>query len=375
MKVILHLTKDCNLRCKYCYAPSKVKESMQDQTAEKGIDLAVQLGNGNKSACVSYFGGEPLLRFGQIRKLTGYAQEAGRREGVRMHFRLSTNGTLFTEEILRFCRENNILFALSLDGDREAHNAQRIFASGRGSFDEVDEKLHMILNYNPYTVITSVITPPTVDRLPESMEYMWGRGVRYFVHQLDYSNPDWVPEDIDRLEKSYRRLAEFYLEKVRSNEHFHFGIFDDKLKTHASSPFRLGEICDFGAKKVSVAPDGRIFPCVQFISDRPDAKDFCIGHVESGLTPRREELIAENKTEREQCKGCALLGRCSNYCGCLNWQMNGKVTEVPGILCEHEKMLIPIADEVGNELWNERNRTFLAKHYKDYDERFPYKFD
>ena len=34
-----------------------------------------------------------------------------------MHFRLSTNGTLFTEEILRFCRDNNILFAITGNAD------------------------------------------------------------------------------------------------------------------------------------------------------------------------------------------------------------------------------------------------------------------
>jgi hypothetical protein len=38
-------------------------------------------------------------------------------------------------------------------------------------------------------------------------------------------------------------------------------------------------------------------------------------------------------------------------------------------------MLIPIADEVGNVLWDERNRHFLDKHYKDYEALFPYSVD
>ena len=373
MKVILHLTKDCNLRCRYCYAPSKVKERMPARTARRAVDLAVRLGG--SSACVSYFGGEPLLMFDRIQELTAYACERGRKQNKKMHFRLSTNGTLFDEDKLRFCRDHNVLFAVSLDGDEKAHNAQRVFEDGRGSFEVLDRKLEMILKYNPHTIVTSVITPPTVERLLSSIEYMWGRGVRYFVHQLGYSHADWTPDDIGRLERSYRQLAGFYLEKIRAGERFHLGLFDDKLKTHASSPIRLGEICDFGAKKISVAPDGRIFPCVQFITDKPDADDYCIGHVDSGLTDRRDELVRLNRKERSQCEGCALQGRCSNYCGCLNWQLTGKVTEVPGILCAHEKMLIPIADEIGNELWDERNRIFLAKHYKEYEKLFPYGFD
>jgi uncharacterized protein len=97
--------------------------------------------------------------------------------------------------------------------------------------------------------------------------------------------------------------------------------------------------------------------------------------VASGLTPRRDELIAENRQARPQCRGCALVGRCANYCGCMNWQLTGEITRVPGIICAHERMLIPIADEVGNTLWDERNRAFLKKHYRDYEERFPYSFD
>jgi uncharacterized protein len=373
MKVVLHLTTDCNLRCKYCYAPHAHRASMAPEIAKRAVDLAVELGR--SSACVSYFGGEPLLRYELLKELTSYANERGHAAGTQMHFRLSTNGTLLNEENLAFFRDNNVLFAISLDGDQQSHDAQRVFKNGRGSFEVIDKKLDMILHYNPITVFTSVITPPTAGRLFESIEYMWSRGIRFMAHQVDYTHPDWTPEQFEVLAGSYRELAAFYLEKARSGEHFHLTLFDEKLRSHARSPVQLGEVCDFGARKISIAPDGRIFPCVQFVSDKEGAEDFCIGHVETGLTPRREALIAQNKETRPQCEGCALLGRCANWCGCMNWQLTGKITEVPGILCAHEQMLIPIVDKVGNTLWDERNRRFLEKHYKEYLKRFPYSFD
>ncbi|MDF1563036.1 MAG: radical SAM protein [Deltaproteobacteria bacterium] len=374
MKAVLHLTQACNLRCTYCYAPDKqVKKAMSLTTAKKAIDLVTGLGNG--SACVSYFGGEPLLVWDTIETLTRHGREVGARLGKTMHFRLSTNGTLFDERKLRFCRENNMLFAISLDGDKEAHDAQRILPNGKGSFDLLDSKLDMILELCPHTVFTSVITPQSAARLSSSIEYMWGRGIRYMVHQLDYTHPDWDPDSLAVLEESYRQMAAFYLDKVRAGERFHLSVFDDKLKTHADSPIALGAICDFGSKKISVAPDGRLFPCVQFVSDREDAAAYCIGDVETGFYPRRDELVRLNRQERRQCDGCALLGRCSNYCGCMNWQVTGEITEVPGILCAHEQMLIPIADEVGNVLWDEKNAHFLQKHYKHFDSHFAYRFD
>ena len=374
MKVILHLTQSCNLRCHYCYAPSKSQAStMTRDIGQQAIDLAIRLGSG--SACVSYFGGEPLLHFDLIRALTVDAQKRAAKSQTKMYFRLSTNGTLFNPQILQFCRDHQVLFAISLDGNQKAHDAQRVFANGRGSFQVLDEKLPMILEYNPYTVVTSVITPLSVPHLADSLEYMWDRGVRYMVHQLDYTHRDWTPDLIERLRSAYQHMAAFYLEKIRADEHFHLALFDDKIKTHAQSPFQLGQICDFGAKKISIAPDGRLFPCVQFVSSKADADNYCIGSVSQGFNPKRELLINENRKERDQCKDCALLGRCSNYCGCLNWQVTGSITTVPGILCAHEQMLMPIADEVGNQLWQEGNKRFLQKHYRHMDEVFPYDFD
>ncbi len=87
------------------------------------------------------------------------------------------------------------------------------------------------------------------------------------------------------------------------------------------------------------------------------------------------KLVAENRRARPACAGCALLGRCANYCGCLNWQTTGSVTGIAPLLCEHERMLIPIADAIGNELWSERNAGFLKRHYKSYADQFVYSFD
>ena len=51
MKIVLHLTTACNLRCKYCYAPNTSRKQMPQETARAGIDLALELGT--TSACVA----------------------------------------------------------------------------------------------------------------------------------------------------------------------------------------------------------------------------------------------------------------------------------------------------------------------------------
>ncbi len=362
MKLVLHLTKDCNLRCIYCYAPSKTDTTMSVETAKKGIDLIVGLSP--SSACISYFGGEPLLKFDMIKELTEYALELGEKKDKRISFRMSTNGLLFTEEILSFCRDHNILFALSMDGNRDIQDRQRIFPGGGGSFDALNSKLDMILHYNPRTVVASVITPCAIPHLADSMEFLWERGIRFIAHNPDYTYPTWMPSHLNELEIQYRRMADFYVEKTQLGAHFIMSVFDEKLKTLMHKPIELGGQCNFGAQKVSVAPDGRLFPCVRFVSDREDAKPFCIGDVDTGFSTQREKLIALNKSGRTNCGDCEHLGRCGSHCGCRNWAQTGSITESGALLCAHERMLIPIADEIGNFLWDSKNQTFMRKHYK-----------
>lgn len=364
MKVVLHLTKACNLRCRYCYAPAKTGESMSLETAKKAVDLALTLGE--KSACVSYFGGEPLLKFELIRQITDYACEAAQKQGKAMYFRLATNGLLLNDEMLGFCREHAIPLALSLDGDPQGHDAQRPLADGASSFAVLDGKLDAILAGGTRCVAVGVITPVIVERFYEGVLYLWNRGFRFFAHQPAFDDPSWRPEHLAALEIQYRRLANFYEARAKEGENFHLSLFDNRLDSHLyGAAARPADKCDFGAKKLSIAADGTIFPCVQFVSDKKEAADFAMGNVHTTLNEaRRQELIAANKAPRPACKGCALLGRCAQYCGCINWQTTGSVTGVAPFVCAHERMLFPIVDALGNRLFDARNPFFFAKHLR-----------
>jgi uncharacterized protein len=109
-----------------------------------------------------------------------------------------------------------------------------------------------------------------------------------------------------------------------------------------------------------VAPDGRLYPCVQFVG----RDQYCIGTVAEGIDEaRREEIYTLNAQEKQECKGCALVGRCHNKCGCLNLQTTGSISSIPPILCEHERMAIPIADRLAERLFKEHDPMFIQRHY------------
>jgi uncharacterized protein len=70
-------------------------------------------------------------------------------------------------------------------------------------------------------------------------------------------------------------------------------------------------------------------------------------------------------TERApaECSGCAIEPRCNRRCGCLNLQTTGDLGAPSPLLCAHERMIVPIADWIGETLWEERAPMFVQKHY------------
>lgn len=75
----LMVSQRCNLRCSYCYADGGSYHNMGDMDEKIGrqaIDFLFTHSSA-KSVMISFFGGEPLLRFDLIRKFVEYAKKLG----------------------------------------------------------------------------------------------------------------------------------------------------------------------------------------------------------------------------------------------------------------------------------------------------------
>jgi uncharacterized protein len=337
---------------------------MSGETARRAIDfLAAQ----SRGACtITFFGGEPMLEFERIKDLVSYGEG---KYGRRVQYRMSTNGTLLRKPDIEFLRKHDVYFVLSVDGNERQHDANRTFASGRGSYAKIARRIPDVLEANPYTIAVSVIVPGTVEFVTAGVEHLFASGFRYVLQTLDYS-AGWEKRDIDRLRRQYLEVAEFYDRALREGKKIYYGPFDERVKTRAQKPYTKGNLCDLANTQIAVAPSGRIYPCVQFVDvDGPEQGDYVIGDVRDGFDDnRRRHFVGENYAEKESCAGCALEGRCATYCGCVNWRATGDLKRVPPIVCEHERMLMPIVDRLANRLWKDKVPLFRRKFY---DPTFP----
>lgn len=361
MHVTIHLTTGCNMRCDYCYSPPVHRSDMSEEVVLRAVDYAASLSPSNTG--IIFFGGEPLLRKDLIRAAIARAQELDQEYGFKFHYKVTTNGLLLDASFLEYASKVGLLLALSVDGVRKAHDRHRRTLSGEGTFDRLEPKVDLLLKYQPYASALMLVSPETVACYAESVAYLYHRGFRYLIASLNYAGA-WTNEAIEELKHQYQFLSRWYERLTLDQEKVYFSPFEVKLATHIQGEDALCQRCHLGMRQVSVAPDGTIYPCVQFVKDGESNKGFGIGDVWQGIDEsKRGRLFQLSQKRDEACRSCALLSRCNCHCSCLNWQTTGEVNGVSPFLCEHERMLVPLVDRLGERLFRKRAPMFIQKHY------------
>ena len=117
-----------------------------------------------KDAAVTFYGGEPLLRFALLKRVIEYSKERGKELGKNITFSLTTNMTLVTEEIAEYLGSIPELHLLcSMDGPQTVHNSCRVYKNGNGSFDDAFRGLKLLSTafkkYGKKLRINAVFTP------------------------------------------------------------------------------------------------------------------------------------------------------------------------------------------------------------------------
>ena len=352
MNLTLHLTESCNMNCVYC-----TREKQNVHMSEKVLDAACELAfSSGHTAGLCFFGGEPLLREDLIDRAVSLCAKLSQETGKPIVYKMTTNGTLLTPEFLRRAAALHMGLGLSFEG--LAQDTCRHFADGRGSFCIVEEKASLLLHYLPTSHAMMTIAPQAVPQYAESVKYLYQLGFRRIASTLAYGkNVQWDDDTLQQLEPQLREISVFYQEKMLEGKPFFFSPFDSKIRDMLNG-CNPAERCHLGLRQMPVAPDGKLYACTQFIGDEA----YCLGDVFNGLDKEKCAAIAKKDAEPAECRDCALKHRCTHTCGCMNRLETGREDKVSPLQCSYEQMLIAIADETADALF-EKNPEQFRKHY------------
>ncbi len=338
MNISLILTKQCNLRCRYCFEMHE-DHRMTHETALAAIDLLAHIGD--RQCGVSFFGGEPLLQKELIYECVAYARQF---PDIRFRYNMTTNGLLLDEEFLTFARDNNFLIALSHDGCMSRVN--RVYADGRNCLAALDEKLSLLLSYQPHAFVMVTVAPNTAHLASESVIGLFRQGAgRVNLAPDERPCAGWDGDAMETLSEQLGRIADYVYSEFLAGRDVFFNNFEEKIVAVVKN--RPCHVCRLGKRKPYVDWDGSIYPCIQF----GGVADYRIGDVFQGIDKaRQEEIYAGSLAKPAFCQGCAFETRCVNDCACLNYQHCGQMNEVSPMQCAWQRTVIRHADKLARRM-------------------------
>jgi uncharacterized protein len=320
--LILHVTEVCNLRCTYCYQAEAAdreagrgQQVMSREVAQRTVHFLFEHAGPLEELAIVFFGGEPLLNFGVIQFVVDLAKKKAKGSGKRVSFALTTNGTVLTDEIVRFLDKENIGITVSIDGYKAVHDRYRRFPDDRPSYETILPKVKGLFErYHSRPVAARVTVAEEAGGVGQILRHLIGLGfLEAGFAPVTTGHSDFQLDDaaMDQLLGEFKGLAKAFIETAREGKILGFSNLIDLLVS-----LHQGEVmnypCGAGLGLFSVGPEGRLYLCQRFTGQ----DDFCMGDVFKGFD---RERLAQFRREAEisnkaACKTCWARTICTGGC-------------------------------------------------------------
>jgi uncharacterized protein len=316
----LAIAQKCNLGCTYCYAqqgefggPAK---NMELADALRAVDLLVGAAEPEARLNLAFLGGEPLVNRKVLRAATERAVELAHGRGAKITFAITTNGTLLTEDDGRFFEEHGFAVTISIDGPKEAHDAQRPFKGGGGSYDAVMKRAGPLLKMQQLMQVSARVTvTPRNLILRQTLDMLIDAGFHSVGFSPMLSAPagagEMQSEDLELMLGEMIDCGRQFERAWRSGQRYPFANMVNAMReihrgTHRPYP------CGAGAGYLGVSADGDLAACHRFVGDEEGA----MGSLDDGvdLTRQADWLAARHVHRQQPCQSCWARYLCGGGC-------------------------------------------------------------
>lgn len=364
-QLILEVTQRCNLRCKYCIYQDKNKkfrnfgteDDMDLNIAKKAIDYALEHAK-DKNFYLTFYGGEPLLKFDLIKECVEYLQSKKRNN---VYYSLTTNLTLMTREKAKyFASKPNFSIVCSLDGDKQTHDENRVTINNEGSFDlAINGLKNLVEAYGKEDVerilINSVICEPYIPEKFDRIQNFFDNCPYIFPEMINtYSyvehGHDSLPEVNLNLSKDealkYWNPIQLWEKKRSINGKKSFSSDTSKdgfIKIHkrelSNTPIKyysFNGCCVPGGRKLYVTTNGNFQLCER-MGQAP-----IVGNIYTGINFKAlyEKYVDEyNRKSSIDCSECWVVRLCG-LCYARCYDKDGINMNIKRLNCFHERRLV-----------------------------------
>ena len=219
LNLIVKTTRRCNLRCSYCHDWRSRGRPMDFEVLANLTAKAMQH-DGQRVVNFIWHGGEPFLLGMDYFKKAMSLQERFLQDKKFVINSIQTNGTLLTQEWCEFLKRNRFTVGVSIDGPEEVHNLNRSYASGKGSYQDIKQKLRLLEDNHVAYGMLMVLNQNTGRLTPKQI-------FDFIIHDLGVKNFSFlpaVPDNIPGEITGENAASDFY--PMEEYADFMKGIFD-----------------------------------------------------------------------------------------------------------------------------------------------------
>ncbi|QIG52517.1 radical SAM protein [Nordella sp. HKS 07] len=316
----LAVAQKCNLGCTYCYAEQGgfggAPKNMPLTTALQSVDQLIGNAAPGAKLNLSFLGGEPLVNRPVLQAATLHAADRARRKDVPITFSITTNGTLVTEADADFFEEHGFAVTISLDGIGAAHDAQRPFRNGQGSFDRIMARIAPLLARQRRMQVSArvTVTSRNLD-LRTTLDGFIAHGFHSVGFSPMLASPSGQGEmqagDLELMLAQMIECGREFERRTLAGQRYPFANMLNAMReigrgTHRPYP------CGAGAGYLGVSASGNFAACHRFVDDEEGA----MGSLTHGIdTARQAAWLAERHVHRQEpCKGCWARYLCGGGC-------------------------------------------------------------
>jgi uncharacterized protein len=340
--VNINVTQICNLKCIYCEAGGDGSYGRPEKKI--AIDKAVpalqkimdRIPNGGEFT-VTFVGGEPLLYPDGIKILVDHCRNSLSPRDIRLQFRLITNGTLFTSDVLQIMSEHKINIVVSIDGPPELQDKIRPTAGGKGSSQKLIEGLKLLAANKDklgLIIFRSIFGSHNVD-----VETVYD-----YFSQFEFSCYDFnfdvtcsaagLSESFSNslakvAQKAFQEGGENALRKI---------LYFDRIFDRLDRRVRVQNFCDSGKSFAVVDAQGSVFKCPW----ETNLKSHSVGQGNSFQIEALQD-IEMSLIEHNNCGSCWARHLCGGGCMYAHGLATGQPSQPDPIYCQRTRSLISIA--------------------------------
>lgn len=325
----LETTESCNLRCHYCIYSGLNPERRAHGNAHmplsyglRAIEYLKAHSGRREKVSITFYGGEPLLRYAFIRDCVHYSHRIMPEKEI--HYSLTTNGLLLTKPMAEFFKANNFGLVFSIDGPREFHDRFRRRANGCGSFDQAIQGFKKAIEvYSSEAanriMLSMVYTPPYNEQHLSNIASLWldhNLIPDQMAARIGYPSPgtisrclvreDEIVEDVSLGDWGLKQYDSFIYHKsplhplVRSIcETTLARIYQRSIYDHPIQRYQLNGCCIPAGRKLFLTARGDYRICERVPDSAPN-----IGHVNHGLDMDVIQSVYINQYAEESTRTC-----------------------------------------------------------------------